>query len=77
MLDEKNIIKMIKSRNDLSVCGVNGVSYRIMKGIRIKGVVFMKLLVRGCIRIRRVISTWKEAKTILIHKKGDCEEIWN
>jgi hypothetical protein len=37
----------------------------------------MKLLVRGCIQSRRVISTWKEAKTILIHKKGDLEEIWN
>jgi hypothetical protein len=32
MLNEKNIRQVIKSRQDLSACGVDGISYRIMKG---------------------------------------------
>jgi hypothetical protein len=77
MLDDKNIAEVIKSREDLSACGVDGISYRIMKGTGAEGVKFMKLLVRGCMRSGRVISTWKEAKTILLHKKGSRDEIGN
>jgi hypothetical protein len=50
MIDEANIEAIIKSRDDLSACGVDGISYRIMKGAEAEGVVFMKLLVRGCIK---------------------------
>jgi hypothetical protein len=46
ILDEKNISEVIKLREDLSSCGVDGVSYRIMKGAGTEGVKFMKLLVR-------------------------------
>jgi hypothetical protein len=77
MLDEKNIAEVIKSREDLSASGVDGISYRIMKGAGAAGVKFMKLLVRASIRSGRVMSTWKEAKTILLHKKGDREDIGN
>jgi 3-dehydroquinate dehydratase len=77
IMDEKNIAEVIRSREDLSACGVDGVSYRIMKGAGAEGVKFMKQLVRGCIRSGRVINTWKEAKTILLFKKGSREEIGN
>jgi hypothetical protein len=36
---------VIKSREDLSACGIDGISYRIMKGTRTEGFAFMKLLV--------------------------------
>jgi hypothetical protein len=77
MLDEKNITDVIKSRGDLSASGVDGISYRIMKGAGTEGVKFMKNIIRASLRNGRVISTWKEAKTILIHKKGNREEIGN
>jgi hypothetical protein len=57
MLDENNIVEVIKSREDSSACGIDGISYRIMKGARTEGFAFMKLLVRSCIRSGRVIST--------------------
>jgi hypothetical protein len=77
MIIEANIEAIIKSRDDLSACGVNGISYRIMKRAGAEGVAFMKLLVPGCIKSGRVMSTWKDAKTILLHKKGDREQIGN
>jgi hypothetical protein len=77
MLDEKNITEVIKSREDLSASGIDGIGYRVMKGAGTAGVRFMKLLVSASIRSGRVMSTWKEAKTILLHKKGDRGEIGN
>jgi hypothetical protein len=50
MIDEANIEAIIKSRDDLSACRVDGISYRIMKDARAEGVVFMKLLIQGCIK---------------------------
>jgi hypothetical protein len=77
MLDEKNIAEVIKSRQDLSASGVDGISYRIMKGAGTEGVKFIQNIVRGCLRSGRVLSSWKEARTILIHKKRDRDEIEN
>jgi hypothetical protein len=77
MLNEKNIAEVIKSREDLSACGVDGISYRIMKGAGAEGVKFMKNIISASLRCGRVISTWKEARTILIHKKGNREDIGN
>jgi hypothetical protein len=77
MLDEKNIAEVIKSREDLSACGVDGISYRIMKGAGAEGTKFMKNIIRASLRCGRVISSWKEARTILIHKKGDREDVRN
>jgi hypothetical protein len=77
MMNETNIAEVIRSREDLSACGVDGISYRIMKGAGAEGVKFVKLLVRGCIRSGRVMSSWKEAKTMLLYKKGDRDEIGN
>jgi hypothetical protein len=45
MLNEKNIEEVIKSRDDLSTCGVDGISYRIMKGAGAEGIKFMQHLV--------------------------------
>jgi hypothetical protein len=77
MLNERNIAQVIKSREDLSACGVDGISYRIIKGAGREGVNFMQLLIRACIRSGRVMTSWKEARTILLHKKGDREAIEN
>jgi hypothetical protein len=77
MLDEKNITDVIKSREDLSASGVDRISYRIMKGAGTEGVKLVKNIIRASLRSGSLISTWKEAKTILIHKKGDRAEIVN
>jgi hypothetical protein len=48
-----------------------------MKGAGTEGVKFLQNIVRGCLRDGRIISSWKEARTILIHKKGGRDEIEN
>jgi hypothetical protein len=76
-MDEKNIVEVIQSREDLSASGVDGIGHRAREGAGALGVRFMKLLVAASIQSGRVMSTWKEAKTIFLHKKGDREEIGN
>jgi hypothetical protein len=77
MLNDKNITDVINLREDLSACGVDGISYRIMKKAGDSGVKLMKLLIRACMRSEQILSTWKEARTILIYKKGDREDVTN
>jgi hypothetical protein len=45
MLDDKTMEEVIKSRDDLSASGVDGISYQIMKGAGTAGVKFIRLLV--------------------------------
>jgi hypothetical protein len=77
MFDYKHIAEVIKSRQDLSASGVDGISYRIIKGAKNEGVKFIKLIIRACIRNGRIFDSWKEARTILLHKKRDQEAIEN
>jgi hypothetical protein len=77
LLDEKKIAEVIKSRDDLSANGTDGISYRVIKAAGAEGVKFVRTLVRGIIKSGRVMKSWKEARTILIHKKGNRDEIGN
>jgi hypothetical protein len=77
LLDEKKIAEVVKSRDDLSANGIEGISYRVIKEAGVEGVKFVRTLVREIIKSGRVVSSWKEARTILIHKKGDRGEIEN
>jgi hypothetical protein len=77
MLSEKNIADVIKSREDLSASGVDGISYRVMKRPGGEDVKFMKSIIRGSLRCGRVSSAWKEANTILVHEKGARDKIGN
>jgi hypothetical protein len=77
MMNEDRIKEVIKSRADLSACGVDGVSYRIFKAAGQGGIEFMKHIIRGVIKSGRVMESWKQARTILLYKKGDQKEIGN
>jgi hypothetical protein len=73
ILDEEKITEVIKSRDDHSANGIDGINYRVIKGAGPEGVKFVRTLVRGITKSGRVMSLWKEAKIIPIHKKGDQE----
>jgi hypothetical protein len=75
MVDETNIAKVIKSCDDFSACEVDRISSRLVKAAGTEGVTCRKLFGREQIQSGRVISTWKEAETIMLHKKRDWEEI--
>jgi hypothetical protein len=77
MLKKENIKNVIKSRQDLSACGPDGISYRIIKSAGGQGVKFMRILINASIECGKTITTWKQAKTILLHKKGDKNDVKN
>jgi hypothetical protein len=77
MLDEEKIAEVIKSRDDLNANGIDGISCGVIKGAGPEGVKFVRMLVRGIMKSGRLMSSWKEVKTILIHKKGDRNQIEN
>jgi hypothetical protein len=77
MRDSKNIETVIDSCQDLNACGVDGISYRLIKSAKEEGVKFIRILVEACVRNGRVLESWKEARTILLHKKGERDQIQN
>jgi hypothetical protein len=77
MLDDKHISEVIRSRQDPSANGTHGIGSRIITAAKKDGVQFMKLLVGACVRNGRIRSSWKEARTILLHMKGDREQVQN
>jgi hypothetical protein len=77
MVDEKHIRDVINSRDDLSACGVDRISYQLFKAAKQGSIEFMRHIIKAAIRCGRVMTSWKEARTILLHKKGDREVIGN
>jgi hypothetical protein len=77
MMDEENIREVIRSRQDLSACGTDGISCRVLKQAGEDGVNFMKKIIQATGRCGKIFTTWKEARTILIHKKGDKGTLQN
>jgi hypothetical protein len=77
MVEEKHIKDVINSRDDLSACGVDGVNYQLFKAAKQGSIEFMKHTIKASIRCEQVMTSWKEAQTILLHKKGNREVIGN
>jgi hypothetical protein len=77
MLNEDHITEVIMSRADIGACGPDGIGNSILKAAGKDGIKFMKHIVQGCISTGRIFDSWKNAKTILIHKKGDRSDLHN
>jgi hypothetical protein len=50
MVEEKHIRDVINSRDDLSACGVDGVSYQLFKAAKQGSIEFMKYIIKASIR---------------------------
>jgi hypothetical protein len=57
IVEEKHIRDMINSRNDLSACGVDGVSYKLFKAAKQGSVKFMNHIIKASIRCGRVMTS--------------------
>jgi hypothetical protein len=71
MLSSDSINAVIRLRDDLTLCGNDGSNYRIGKTIGPEKVKFTRHIIEGMIAYARVFDSWKEARTVLIYKKGD------
>jgi hypothetical protein len=74
---DENIKAIIKSRSDENACGMDGIGNQIFKAAKGEGVKFIKKILETSIRQGKMITSWKQAKTILIYKKGSTEQIQN
>ena len=77
LLDEELLQKIVKSRRKLSANGPDGVGYRIMQLGGKEAIRFLQELFAGIWKTRKVPTTWKMAKTILLYKKGDTNMLQN
>jgi hypothetical protein len=77
MIDEKNIREVINSRKKLGACGPDGLSNQIFQSAEEEAVKFLQIIVKASVKCRRTISSWKEARSILLYKKGDRKQIKN
>jgi hypothetical protein len=77
MLNDKNTSDVIKPQEGLSACWADGINYQVMKKAGYAAVKFVKMLIRGWMGSGRVMSTWREARTVIIAQTGDQEDITN
>jgi hypothetical protein len=77
MPNEHHITEVIMSRADIGACGPDGIGNSILKAAGKDGIKFMKYIVQGGISTGKVFDSWKSAKTILRHKKGDRNDPHN
>jgi hypothetical protein len=74
MLSDDNILDVIRLRDDLSVCGNDGISYRTVKAAGPQGVKFIRHIIKAMIQNCRIPESWMEAWTVLNYKKGNCKD---
>ena len=77
LLDPTLIAKIVKSRRKSSANGPDGIGYRIMRLGGKKATEFLQTLFSAIWENHRVPANWKQAKTVLLHKKGAEEVITN
>jgi hypothetical protein len=61
---------VIKSRQNFSANGVEGIGYRIVRAAEKEGLSFMRVLIGAYIRDGGIPDSWNQARAILPHKKG-------
>jgi hypothetical protein len=75
--NEANIKEVIQSRQDLSASGTDGIGNQILKAAKGAGVKFLKKIIETSVKCGRMITSWKQAKTILLYKKGEATDLAN
>jgi hypothetical protein len=75
MLSQENIRDVIRLPDELSACGNDGITSRVMKAGDPEMVKFKRCTIKTTIRCGRMIDSWKEARTVLICTKSDHEAL--
>jgi hypothetical protein len=77
VLSEHNIRDVIWSRDEWSASGDDGISDRILKAGGPEAVKLMRYIIKAPIRCSGVMDSRKEARTVLIHRKGGHGDLKN
>jgi hypothetical protein len=73
MLSGNNIRTLLRSRDDLNACRNDGFSYRTVKAAGPEATKFMRHIRQATIRCGPRFDPSKEARAVLIYKRGDRE----
>jgi hypothetical protein len=74
----ENLLKQIvRTRNNLSAIRLDGISYQVFKAGGDNAVKWMMQVFTKIIEERQVPEIWKQARTVMLYKKGDVEAAAN
>jgi len=77
MTDKDFFMSIINSRNSQSANGPDGIGYSILKLDEELAATLMVLISKAMLKFQRSPTLWNRARTILIYKKGDPNELDN
>jgi hypothetical protein len=66
-----NIARTLKTKNNLSALGPDGIGYLFLKLGNAPMIKFIREVFKRCVREGDVPDTWKQSKTVFLYKKGD------
>jgi hypothetical protein len=71
MTDGVNIARCLKSKNNFSALGPDGIGYLFLKLGNAAMIEFIRQVFKKCAKEGDVPDTWKQSKTVFLYKKGD------
>jgi hypothetical protein len=74
MTDSVNIARCLRTKNNLSALGPDGIGYLFLKLGNSPMIEFIRQLFKRCVREGDVPDTWKQSKTVFLYKKGDSSD---
>jgi hypothetical protein len=67
------VAKCLKTKNNLSALGMDGIGYLFLKLGEVPMIEFIRKVFKECVKARDVPETWKQSRTVFIFKKGDMK----
>jgi hypothetical protein len=72
-----NIARCLRTKNNLSALGPDGIGYLFLKLGNAPMIQFISEVFKKCIKEGNVFDTWKQSKTVFLYKKGDSSQPCN
>jgi hypothetical protein len=77
MTNPENIARCLKTKNNLSALGLDGIGYLFLKLGGVPMIEFIAKVFKSCVKHGNVPETWKISKTVFLYKKGDMTAACN
>ena len=65
------ILQAVNNKSNLSASGIDGISYAIWKLVPKHSVELIKVLLKSFLNNKKMPSSWKISRTVMLYKKGD------
>ena len=65
------ILQAVNNKSNLSASGIDGISYAVWKLVPKHSVELIKALLKSFLNNKKMPSSWKISRTVMLYKKGD------